>query len=96
MSAAKFEAHVRFEEPPQQTHRDRRSQPHIEAANALRERSGEWGIILTTDTFMAASSLASSIRHGRLAAYSDGAFEAVARTVDGEHRVYARHAGGAA
>ncbi|MEU0160139.1 hypothetical protein ABZ154_15195 [Streptomyces sp. NPDC006261] len=86
---------IRFEDPPE-TYRDPRSRPHFEIAKALRERSGEWGIVATATTIQAARSLASQIRNASLAAYDWRSFDAVASTVGDEHRVYARHTGGAA
>jgi hypothetical protein len=45
-------------------------------------------------TITRAASSAQAIRSAKLAAYGPaGAFQAVARTVQGEHRVYARYVG---
>lgn len=74
--------------------RTKRSRQHLEAAAALRERPGEWAVIKTTPTSQAARSAATHIRTGLLAAYRPArSFEATSRTVEGEHRVYARFVG---
>lgn len=86
----------RFEEPPAgpPTSRAYRTQQHLIAAAALRERPGEWAMIKTTETSSAARSSAAQIRSAVLVAYRPaGSFGATARTVDGEHRVYARYLG---
>ncbi|GAU66688.1 hypothetical protein SSP35_03_03360 [Streptomyces sp. NBRC 110611] len=67
----------------------------MEAARQLRERPGEWAVVRRTETSDQAGAAAQAIRDGRLRAYRPtGAFEATARTVVGEHRVYARYVGG--
>lgn len=78
--------------PPQATTGSR----HAEIAAALKQRPGEWAVVRRTDTANKSGAAAQAIRSGRLRAYAPtGAYEAVARTVDGEHRVYARYVGGA-
>lgn len=67
---------------------------HAEIAAKLRERPSEWAPIGTFETARAAGSLAYAIRKGRLSAYlPEGAFEASARTVGEEHRLYVRFVG---
>jgi hypothetical protein len=48
---------------------------------------------VTYETYNSANSTASRIKHGRHPSYRGRAWDAVARTVDGEHRVYARFIG---
>lgn len=87
---------LRFEGPP-----PRRRGPQLQhemSARALRERPGEWAVVTTRVSASAAASLAWWIRSARCGAYRPGgAWEAVARTVEGEqgveHRVYARYVG---
>lgn len=61
----------------------------------LRTRPGVWALLAQTDTRGKATSLASSIRIGKLVAFApQGLFEAVSRTwPDGTHHVYARYVG---
>jgi hypothetical protein len=67
---------------------------HRPAADALRARPGEWAHVTTHSTAQSSASLAYAIRAGKYAAYTPaGHFEARARTVDGEHRVYVRYVG---
>ncbi|WP_043470968.1 hypothetical protein [Kitasatospora sp. MBT66] len=67
---------------------------HSRIASALRARPGEWAVVHRADTVTRAASAAQAIRSAKLAAYGPaGAFQAVSRTVDTEHRVYARFVG---
>lgn len=67
---------------------------HRELARQLKDSPGEWAHVATKRTSRLAGSHAHDIRRATLAAYRPaGSFEAVARTVDGEHRVYARYVG---
>lgn len=86
---------IRFEELPGATGIGRRPNGrHAQIAEALRERPGEWACIGVQDTARSAGSLAYAIRTGRLSAYLPaGAFEASARTVRREHRLYVRFVG---
>lgn len=64
-------------------------------AATLREHPGEWAHIDTKGTRGSAISTAYAIRNGRLRAYTPtGHYEATARTINGEFRVYARYTGG--
>lgn len=68
-----------------------------EEAAQLRARSGSWARIGVKPTSHQAGNLAADIRSGRLGVFAPaGSFEAVARHVDGEYRVYARFVGGEA
>jgi len=71
-------------------------QQHQANAAELRSRPGEWARVSSHPNPEAAACAAAGIRGNgrrRIRAYSDGPgrFEATARTVDGEHRVYARY-----
>ncbi|MER6360074.1 hypothetical protein [Kitasatospora sp. NPDC001527] len=67
---------------------------HSRIAAALRARPGEWAVVQRATTIARAASAAQAIRSAKLAAYGPaGLFQAVSRTVDGEHRVYARFVG---
>ncbi|MFF4751806.1 hypothetical protein [Streptomyces sp. NPDC001270] len=72
----------------------RRPGKHARAAEQLRAHPGEWAHVTTAKNSASSASLAGAIRAGRLAAYAPaGSFEAAARTVKGEPRVYARYVG---
>lgn len=80
----------RFEEPP--ASQLGRPSSHTEAAKALMERPGEWGMITVCSTSGSSSSTARAIRKGVSKTWQPaGDFEAVARKVDGQYRVYARY-----
>lgn len=68
---------------------------HLGVAAALRLRPGEWarvGAYMSPET---SASVAYAIKSAVTRAYLPaGSFEAVARTVEGENRVYARYVGG--
>lgn len=67
---------------------------HRGLAQQLKDNPGEWAVVGTKETPALAGQNAYDIRKANLAAYRPaGSFEAVARTVDGEHRVYARYVG---
>ena len=83
-----------FEEPPPAMRGVRHRSAHTGHAAKLREHPGKWARIVTANSRAAADSLAYQIKTGRLRAYlPSGHYEAVARTVDSEHRVYARYVG---
>jgi hypothetical protein len=89
---------ITFENPPPRqtgpSGTDPRSIANARTAAILRDLPGEWAIVSVRSTQRRASSYAYSINRGTLHAYLPaGAFEAVARTVDGQHRVYARYVG---
>ncbi|CAL9367911.1 hypothetical protein [Streptomyces sp. enrichment culture] len=80
----------RFEEPPAPKQRPRGDQ--TKAAQALKERPGEWGMVTVCRNGGSSSSMARAIRKGASRTWQPaGDFEAVARKVDGEYRVYARY-----
>ena len=66
----------------------------VRYADALRERMGEWALIGSSCTSGAAGQRAYAIRRGDQAGFGPPeTFEAQARTLFGEHRVYARYVG---
>lgn len=83
-----------FEDPPSPKNRQSSAAHHSTVAAQLKERPGEWARAGAYGSYGSSASMARHIRQGHLAAYRpQGAFEAVARTVDGEYRVYARYVG---
>lgn len=86
---------IRFEELPGAEKAARRPNgEHAQIAAELKARPEQWAHIGTQSSARSAGSLAYAIRHGRMNAYLPaGAFEATARTVGGEHRLYARFVG---
>jgi hypothetical protein len=84
---------LRFEGPPPVRNTSPRGH-HVEAAKQLEERPGEWAIVGKYAHSGSASAVARQVRSGLIPAYAPGGtFEAQARTVDGEARVYARFVG---
>jgi len=84
-----------WEEPPRATNYVDRVGKQAEAAAQLRERPGEWAVVLVCESSSVASSMAYAIRNGTRSTWTPaGSFEAKARTKEGEHRVYARYVGG--
>jgi hypothetical protein len=80
--------------PPRTSGVKRRSRELAALAAALMGSPGEWARVGVYGTAEVSRSTATHIKKGRIAAFTPaGAFEAVARTVDGEHRVYARFVG---
>lgn len=68
---------------------------HSKIAAALRARPGEWAVVQRAATIGRAASAAQAIRSAKLSAYGPrGSYQAVARTVGAEHRVYARFVAG--
>lgn len=87
---------LQFTDPPPQNRASvaRAKGTHLMYAEIMRERPGEWAVIHTAPNANAAASYARHIRLGVMAAYAPArSFEACARTVDGEHLVYARYVG---
>jgi len=64
-----------------------------EAAAEMRARPHQWALLGQHCSNGAARQTAYEIRHGLLAAYAGGGFEARAVTLFDEHRVYARYVG---
>lgn len=86
---------LKWEEPPVRRTRQG-SGKHAGIAAQLRAKPGEWAIIDLFDESARAAAMAYVIKTAKLRAYAPaGAYEAKGRTVDGEHRVYARFVGGA-
>lgn len=84
---------LRFEGPPPAAYGTPKGH-HTDAARELRERPGEWAVIGTYAHSGSASAVALQVRKGAIPAYEPaGTFEAKARTVDREARVYARFVG---
>lgn len=80
----------RFEEPPAPFQKPRGDQ--AKAAKALMERPGEWGMVTVCRSGGSSSSMARAIRKGVSKTWQPaGDFEALARKVNGEYRVYARY-----
>lgn len=92
---------LRFEDPP-----TRRAAPgthapttrrgsvlkHRAIAAALRERPGEWALVGTYCRINSSSTMATRIKMGQLSAYRPAyAYDATARTIDGEYRLYIRY-----
>lgn len=85
---------IYFEDLPIRQQRTMKKSKHEQIAAKLRKRRGEWARIDTYKTGASMSSTAYHIRHANIAAYAPaGAFEAVGRTVDGKHSVWARYTG---
>jgi hypothetical protein len=84
-----------FEEPPRPASITASVQEQEDAARQLRARPGEWAPVTKQSSAGNAGQFAYTVRRGlRKAWLPAGEFEAVARKVDGEYRVYARFVGG--
>lgn len=83
---------IKWEEPPKRQGGTYGKNAQI--AEQLRERPETWALVASYAHSGSAASIAHQVRRGTLNAYRPrGSFEAVTRTVDGEHRVYARYVG---
>lgn len=83
-----------FEDPPERSRVPGKRGKHLEVAEELRSRPGEWAIISVYGTGASSAAMARHIEGGNVDAYEPaGTFEALARTVDGQARVYARYVG---
>lgn len=82
---------IRWEEPPPRRH----GQVHDWAAigEKLRSKPNEWAVVAVCLNQATAGSTARYVREGKYQKLGPG-FDAVARTVNGEARVYARYVGG--
>lgn len=91
----KAPALLRFDEPAPSVPRTQENRE--QAADALRTRPGVWALLGQVSSSGAARQYAYEIRralHTCNACFApDGAFETEARTLQGEHRVYARYVG---
>lgn len=74
----------------------KRKPKYAAEARELRERPGEWGVILTTgrDEYSSANSLAAHIRKGDYTAFPKDDFDATVRSEEDIVRVYCRYLGG--
>ncbi len=90
---------IRWEDPPPFVRPGRGRTPSLadwpRVAEELREHAGRWALVLLCATGTSARQAACNIRTGATMR-SRGPFDAVARTIDGEYRVYARYVGGEA
>lgn len=86
---------LRFEEPPTPGGGAARgSKKYRRAVEQLKKRPGEWAIVAVCKNHQASNSLSYQIKNGKSAAFlPKGHFDAVARLVGKEHRVYARYVG---
>jgi hypothetical protein len=82
---------VRFEEPAH--HALRSAESLTEFTTALRARPGRWALLGQYGTPGVASTVAYDIRKGLMPAFAGGGFEAEARSMLGEYRVYVRYVG---
>lgn len=81
-----------WEEPPPGSRGPNKN--HQDVALVLKANPGVWAKIGTYASSASSGSTAHFVRTGRLKAFRPaGAFEATARTVEGEHFVYARYVG---
>ena len=85
---------IRFEEPAPLPLR--RTESLTAFASALRGRPGAWALLGQYVSSNTARQTAYEIRRSLKPEFAGGGFEAEARTLFGEHRVYVRYAGGAA
>ena len=85
---------VRWENPPRaDAYRVKYDWAAI--GDVLQKKPGKWAVVAVYETVARAAVQANAIRAGSVAAMRPaGTFDAMARTVDGECRVYARYVGG--
>jgi hypothetical protein len=85
---------IKFEDLPPEGRGRMPSDTSRDIANQLKERPGDWAHIRSSATSRRAASLAHHIRTGTSHAFRPkGAFDAKARLVDGQFRVYACYIG---
>jgi hypothetical protein len=87
---------IRWEDPPPPRTSERtyaRAVDWYAIADELRGRPGEWAVAAVRRGSSSAASLAWQINHANLAAFKGDRFEAVARVVGDEARIYARYVG---
>lgn len=82
---------IRWEDPPSATAATRRGY-WVPLLEPLMDQPKRWAIVATKETQSNASSTAANLRF-RVVKVPPGRWEFVSRTVDGEHRVYARYLG---
>lgn len=83
---------IRFEAPAH--HAIRSSESLAAFAAALQGRAGAWALLGKYGTSGTARQAAYEVRRGLKPAFECGRFEAEARTMCGEYRVYVRYVGG--
>lgn len=85
---------LKYEDPPARRTRVGTGK-HAAIVAELKAHPDEWAVIDTFDSASKAASMAWAIKSGiRMRTYSPpGAYEAMGRTVDGEHRLYVRYVG---
>lgn len=81
---------LRWEDPPARMRGDRYDWVRI--AKGLKAKPGKWALVAVCPNPTTAASTARHIREGKYLPLAAD-FDAVARTVDGEARVYARYVG---
>jgi hypothetical protein len=82
---------IRWEDPPE----DRRGTDWAAVGQALKQQPGKWALAVVCNNTVTAGAVARDIRVGKYPAMRAlGSFDAMARSVDGEARVYARYVGG--
>lgn len=89
---------IRWERPPPITRNPSGFGPAVRDWESivadLRSKPGEWGLVALCNNRGTASQVANALRTCEYAAlWRNGPFEATARHVDGEARVYARYVG---
>lgn len=83
---------IRWEEPPARSHG--RAYDWAAIGAALKAKPGQWALAVVCPNTATAGSTARYVRAGAYHALRElGRFEATARTVEGEARVYARYVG---
>lgn len=82
---------LRWEQPPSRERGERRYD-WARIADDLKANPGEWALVAVCPNPTTAASTARYIRNGKYKPLGAG-FDAVARTVDGEPRVYACYIG---
>lgn len=86
---------IAWENPPPAGHGSNTNDPYAAFADALRGRPGDWAVLKEFPRTHAKRgwSLASRINQGRGISWSSGTFEAAARTVGDQVKVYVRYTG---
>lgn len=89
---AGMEPTLTWTDPPPLT-RGPTSTKYLHIFNTLRENPGQWAQLVIPDV-KSVDSLTHPIKNGKLSGSAPaGSFDAVARTVDGEKRLYVRYVG---
>lgn len=88
---------IRWENPPPADARrnlnGKNQRPWRAIADELAASPGRWALVAVCSSQSTAGSNADALRHSRYPAFRGRRFEAVARRVDAEFRVYARYVG---